>query len=129
MALDGDPSAAASKPAEKQTVTRADLAGSIYRKIGLSRAESAAIVEMVISEIVEALASREIVKLSSFGTFALREKSERLGRNPRTGADARITARWVIVFRPSNILRARINGRDADDAPSADRASSSTSGA
>ncbi len=123
MEFYGDGSAAARK-----TVTRADLAESVCRKVGLSRVEAAVIVEMVISEIVETLAARESVKLSSFGTFLLRPKGERLGRNPKTGADAKITARWVVVFKPSNILRARINGQSAARRPRGDAPSTSGAG-
>ena len=96
------------------TVTRADLAEAVYQKIGLSRAESAALVEMVLSEISQAVASGETVKLSSFGSFVVRRKAERIGRNPKTGVEVPITPRRVMVFRPSNVLKARINGLEAD---------------
>ncbi|MCW2284892.1 integration host factor subunit alpha [Rhodoblastus acidophilus] len=95
---------------EKHTVTRSDLAEALFRRIGLSRMESAQLVEMVISEISDAIARGENVKLSSFGTFLQRDKRERIGRNPKTGVEARITPRRVLVFRASHIMRARMNG-------------------
>lgn len=98
-----------------KTITRADLADAIYRKIGLPRAEATKYVEMVLEEIFERIVAREDVKLSSFGAFIVRAKKERVGRNPKTGANARISARLVVSFKPSNILRARINGVDAAD--------------
>jgi integration host factor subunit alpha len=98
--------------AEKRTVTRSDLAEALFRRIGLSRMESAQLVEMVISEVSDAIARGENVKLSSFGTFLQRDKRERVGRNPKTGVEARITPRRVLVFRASHIMRARMNGAD-----------------
>jgi len=95
------------------TVTRSDLAEAVFRRIGLSRMESAQLVEMVISEISDAIARGENVKLSSFGTFLQRDKRERIGRNPKTGVEARITPRRVLVFRASHIMRARMNGDGA----------------
>lgn len=98
------------------TVTRADLADAVHRKVGVPRAESAKYVEMFLEEIFERIVAREDVKLSSFGAFAVRAKKERLGRNPKTGAGATISARLVVTFKPSNILRARINNIDIGDA-------------
>lgn len=92
-----------------KTLTRADLAESIVQKVGLPRNESAELVEMVLSEIVESLENGETVKLSSFGSFGIREKSERMGRNPKTGEEVPITPRRVLVFRASNIMKKRIN--------------------
>jgi len=92
------------------TVTRSDLADAIHRKVGVPRAESAKCVEMVLEEIFERIVAREDVKLSSFGAFTVRSKKERQGRNPKTGAGATISARLVVSFKPSNIMRARING-------------------
>jgi integration host factor subunit alpha len=92
------------------TVTRADLADALHKKSGHSRADCAKFVEMVLKEIFESIVAREDVKLSSFGAFQVRAKKERLGRNPKTGADAKISARLVVTFKPSNILRSRING-------------------
>ena len=100
---------------EKRTVTRADLAEAVYSRIGLSRKESAALVEMVLGEMTETLLKGETVKLSSFGSFVVRSKGERLGRNPKTGVEVPITPRRVMVFKPSNILKARINGQIVGD--------------
>jgi integration host factor subunit alpha len=94
----------------KLTVTRLDLADAVFRRIGLSRLESAQLVESVIEEISEAIARGENVKLSSFGTFIQRSKRERVGRNPKTGVEAKITPRKVLIFKASHIMRARING-------------------
>jgi integration host factor subunit alpha len=103
-------------PAEtKHTVTRSDLADSVFRRIGLSRLESAQLVEAVIEEIGDAILRGENVKLSSFGTFLQRSKRERVGRNPKTGVEATITPRKVLVFKASHIMRARINGEHPDD--------------
>lgn len=93
-----------------RTVTRADLAEAVYQKVGLSRTESAALVEMVLDEMSDTIARGETVKLSSFGSFVVRSKGERIGRNPKTGVEVPITPRRVMVFKPSNILRARVNG-------------------
>ncbi len=96
-----------------RTVTRADLAEAVYEKVGLSRAESADLVETFLTEISEAIARGENVKLSSFGSFLVRSKGERVGRNPKTGVEVPITPRRVMVFKPSNILKARINHLEA----------------
>ncbi|GLK75694.1 integration host factor subunit alpha [Methylopila jiangsuensis] len=93
-----------------RTVTRADLCEAVYQKVGLSRTESAALVEMVLSEIADCLEKGETVKLSSFGSFVVREKGLRVGRNPKSGQEVPIPPRRVMVFKPSNILKARING-------------------
>ena len=98
-----------------RTVTRADLSEAVYQKVGLSRTESAALVELVLSHICESLSSGETVKLSSFGSFVVREKGQRIGRNPKTGVEVPIEPRRVMVFKPSNVLKARINGADAPD--------------
>ena len=99
------------------TVTRADLAEAVYQRVGLSRTESAELVEMVLSEMADALSRGEVVKLSSFGSFLVRSKGERIGRNPKTGVEVPITPRRVMVFKPSNILKNRVNGRpDGTDA-------------
>lgn len=95
-----------------RTVTRADLCEVVYQKIGLSRTESAALVESVLSEISNTLAQGETVKLSSFGSFIIRDKGQRIGRNPKTGVEVPIEPRRVMIFRPSNVLRARINGEE-----------------
>ena len=92
-----------------KTLTRADLAEAVFKKVGLPRNESAEIVELVLREIVSSLESGEQVKLSSFGSFGIREKGERIGRNPKTGQEVPITPRRVLVFRASNIMKQRIN--------------------
>lgn len=93
-----------------KTITRADLCEAVYQRLGLSRAESADLVELVLSEISDSLEQGEAVKLSSFGTFSVRDKGERIGRNPKTGVEVPITSRRVLTFKPSNVLKARING-------------------
>lgn len=92
-----------------KTLTRADLAEALVEKVGLPRNESQELVELVLSEISNALANGESVKLSSFGSFGIRDKGERVGRNPKTGEEVPITPRRVLVFRPSNIMKDRIN--------------------
>ena len=93
-----------------QTITRADLCEAVYQKIGLSRTESSKLVEAVLDEICVAVARGENVKLSSFGSFVVRDKGERIGRNPKTGVEVPIEPRRVMVFKPSNVMKARING-------------------
>jgi integration host factor subunit alpha len=92
-----------------RTVTRADLAEAVYRRLGLSRTESASMVEMVLKEICDAIVKGETVKLSSFGSFMVRDKGLRVGRNPKTGREVPIPPRRVTVFKPSNIMKQRIN--------------------
>ena len=87
-----------------KTVTRADLAESVFRKVGLSRTESAELVETVCNAIVRG----ETVKLSSFATFQVRSKNERIGRNPKTGEEVPISPRKVMTFKASNVLKQRI---------------------
>ncbi|MDX3805374.1 integration host factor subunit alpha [Bosea sp. AS-1] len=94
-----------------QTVTRADLCEAVYQKIGLSRTEASKLVETVLDEICDAVARGENVKLSSFGSFVVRDKGERIGRNPKTGVEVPIEPRRVMVFKPSNVMKARINGQ------------------
>lgn len=93
----------------RNTVTRADLAEAVYREIGLSRTESAALVEAVIDQIIDALIKGEVVKLAGFGTFTLRQKNERIGRNPKTGEEVPITPRRVLTFKPSQMMRDRVD--------------------
>ena len=93
-----------------QTITRADLSEAVYQEVGLSRNESAALVETVLDEIADALAQGETVKISSFGSFAVRQKGQRIGRNPKTGEEVPILPRRVLVFRPSQVLKSRISG-------------------
>jgi integration host factor subunit alpha len=92
-----------------KTLTRADLADAVVRKIGLPRNESQELVELVLGEISVTLSRGENVKLSSFGSFGVRDKGRRIGRNPKTGEEVSITPRRVLIFRPSNIMKDRIN--------------------
>lgn len=103
-----------------KTVTRADLCEAVYQKVGLSRSESAELVESVLHEIADSLVSGETVKLSSFGTFTVRSKTERVGRNPKTGEEVPILPRRVLVFKPSNVLKQRINGHNGADEDESD---------
>jgi integration host factor subunit alpha len=93
----------------QKTITRAELSEAVYQRIGLSRTESSALVELVLREISDCLARGETVKLSSFGSFLVREKGERVGRNPKTGIEVPIEPRRVMIFKPSHILKSRIN--------------------
>ncbi|OBX20718.1 integration host factor subunit alpha [Erythrobacter sp. QSSC1-22B] len=90
------------------TLTRADLAETINRKMGLSRAESLEIVESILAKMCGALSDGENVKISGFGSFVLRDKKERVGRNPKTGIEVPITPRRVLTFRASQLLKDRI---------------------
>ncbi len=92
------------------TLTRADIAEAIHRKLGLSRAESLAMVEAILQHMSSALSAGENVKISGFGTFLLRDKGERIGRNPKTGVEVPITPRRVMTFRASQMLKDRIAG-------------------
>ncbi len=93
----------------RKTVTRADLTEAVYQEVGLSRNESAQLVESVLDEIADTLSRGDSVKLSSFGTFSVREKAQRIGRNPKTGEEVPILPRSVLVFRASHVLKDRIN--------------------
>jgi len=95
--------------AQGKTVTRAQLSEAVYQEVGLSRNESADLVESVLSEISDSLIKGETVKVSSFGSFYVRQKGERVGRNPKTGEEVPILPRRVLVFRPSHVLKDRIN--------------------
>lgn len=99
------------------TVTRAQLAEAVYQEVGLSRNESADLVEAVIAEISQALERGEVVKISSFGSFAVRQKGERVGRNPKTGQEVPIRPRRVLVFRASHALKHQINDTHDQTAP------------
>lgn len=94
---------------DNRTITRADLAEAVYEEVGLSRNESSDLVEAVLDEISDTLVSGENVKISSFGSFSIREKGERIGRNPKTGVEVAISPRKVLVFRASHVLKDRIN--------------------
>ena len=93
-----------------KTITRADLSEAVYQEVGLSRNESAELVESVLGEIAAALTKGETVKISSFGSFSVRQKGQRVGRNPKTGEEVPILPRRVLVFRASHVLKNRING-------------------
>ena len=95
----------------EKTVTRADLYEAVHRKVGLSRTESAALVELFFKEITDCLEQGETVMLSSFGSFVVRKKGQRIGRNPKTGKEVPISPRRVMVFKPSAVLKQRINSR------------------
>ncbi|MEX0628525.1 MAG: integration host factor subunit alpha [Cucumibacter sp.] len=92
-----------------KTVTRADLSEAVYQTVGLSRTESAELVERVLGLISDALVAGRNVKLSSFGSFQVRSKNRRIGRNPKTGEEVPILPRRVLVFKPSNVLKTKIN--------------------
>ncbi len=94
-----------------RTITRAQLGEAVYQEVGLSRNESAELLEAVLTEISEALARGETVKISSFGTFSVRQKGQRIGRNPKTGEEVPILPRKVLVFRPSQVLKNRVNDK------------------
>jgi integration host factor subunit alpha len=100
---------------EGRTITRADLSESVFQEVGLSRNESSDLVETILSEVVEALARGESVKISSFGSFTVRDKGQRVGRNPKTGQEVPILPRRVLVFRASNVLKSLINGAPGED--------------
>jgi integration host factor subunit alpha len=95
-----------------RTLTRADLSDAVHQQIGLSRADSAQLVEQVLDSICGALVDGQNVKISSFGTFMLRDKGRRIGRNPKTGKEVPIEPRRVLTFRPSQLMRDRINAKD-----------------
>jgi integration host factor subunit alpha len=99
---------------EGRTITRADLSESVFQEVGLSRNESSDLVETILGEVVEALARGESVKISSFGSFTVRDKGQRVGRNPKTGQEVPILPRRVLVFRASNVLKSLINGADGE---------------
>lgn len=92
-----------------KTITRAHLGETVYQEVGLSRNESADLLEAVLSEVSDALSRGETVKVSSFGSFSVRQKGQRIGRNPKTGEEVPILPRKVLVFRPSQVLKDRIN--------------------
>lgn len=92
-----------------QTVTRAQLTEAVYQEVGLSRDESAKLVASVLQHISDGLSGGETVKISSFGSFSVRKKAQRIGRNPKTGDEVPISPRRVVVFRASHVLKDRIN--------------------
>lgn len=98
---------------EKSTVTKADIVEKVYQKIGFSKKEASELVEMVFDQLKNTLCNGEKVKISGFGNFVVRAKKERVGRNPQTGDQIKISARRVLTFRPSQVLKAILNGEDA----------------
>jgi len=92
----------------ERTVTRMDLSEAVFREVGLSRNESAGLVESVLAHISDALVRGEQVKISSFGTFSVRQKAARVGRNPKTGEEVPIHPRRVLTFRPSHLMKERV---------------------
>ena len=95
-----------------KTTTRSTLSEAVFKNVGLSRNESANLVDSVFSEILTSLINGDDVKISSFGTFIVREKKERIGRNPKTGEEVPITARSVVTFRASNVLKSKVNAKN-----------------
>jgi integration host factor subunit alpha len=94
---------------DTRTITRADLAEAVYEQVGLSRNESSDLVEVLLEEVCGALVNGDNVKISSFGSFSVRKKGQRIGRNPKTGVEVPILPRKVLVFRASHVLKDRIN--------------------
>jgi integration host factor subunit alpha len=99
------------------TLTRAQLTEAIYVTVGLSRNESADLLESMLTRVADALMEGKSVKISGFGTFSVRQKGRRIGRNPKTGVEVPIMPRRVLVFRPSQMLRDAVNGGAASNAP------------
>ena len=97
-----------------KTITRAQLGESVYQEVGLSRSESSGLLESVLMYVSNSLVNGESVKISSFGSFSVRQKGQRIGRNPKTGEEVPILPRKVLVFRPSQVLKNRINGNKLD---------------
>ncbi|WP_071798036.1 integration host factor subunit alpha [Natronohydrobacter thiooxidans] len=91
-----------------KTLTRMDLTEAVFREVGLSRNESATLVDSVLQHVSDALVSGEQVKISSFGTFSVRDKNARVGRNPKTGEEVPISPRRVLTFRPSHLMKERV---------------------
>lgn len=98
---------------DKRTVTRMFLAEAVFKKLGYSLAESGELVDEVLEEVIKAMEKGEQIKLSSFGSFRIRQKSKRVGRNPKTKQEVPIMPRRVVSFHASNILTKRMNDKDA----------------
>ena len=96
----------------KSTVTKADIVEKVYQKIGFSKKEASELVELVFGTLKNVLQNGEKVKISGFGNFVVRNKNERVGRNPQTGEQIKISARSVLTFRPSQVLKAMLNGEE-----------------
>lgn len=98
-----------------KTTTRSTLSEAVFKNVGLSRNESSALVDSVFNEILKSLINGDDVKISSFGTFIVRNKNERIGRNPKTGEEVPITARSVVTFRASNVLKSKVNSKKREN--------------
>jgi len=96
----------------EKTTTRSTLSEAVFKNVGLSRNESSALVDSVFNEILKNLIGGNDVKISSFGTFIIRSKKERIGRNPKTGEEVPITARNVVTFRASNVLKSKVDSKN-----------------
>jgi integration host factor subunit alpha len=96
----------------RSTMTKADIIEKVYQKIGFSKKEASELVEMVFDQLKDVLQKGDKVKISGFGNFLVRGKKERIGRNPQTGDQIKISARRVLTFRPSQVLKALLNGED-----------------
>ena len=96
----------------EKTTTRSTLSEAVFKNVGLSRNESSTLVDSVFGEILKSLINGNDVKISSFGTFVVRQKRERIGRNPKTGQEVPITARSVVTFRASNVLKTKVNSKN-----------------
>ena len=96
----------------EKTTTRSTLSEAVFKNVGLSRNESSSLVDSVFNEILKSLINGKDVKISSFGTFILRSKKERIGRNPKTGEEVPITARSVVTFRASNVLKSKVDSKN-----------------
>jgi integration host factor subunit alpha len=96
----------------RSTMTKADIVEKVYQKIGFSKKEASELVELVFTSLKDVLTKGDKVKISGFGNFVVREKNERVGRNPQTGEQIKISARRVLTFRPSQVLKAMLNGED-----------------
>lgn len=96
----------------RSTMTKADIVEKVYQKIGFSKKEASELVEMVFGQLKDVLCKGDKVKISGFGNFVVRGKNERIGRNPQTGDQIKISARRVLTFRPSQVLKAMLNGED-----------------
>ena len=99
----------------EKSITRSSLSEAVFKNVGLSRNESANLVDSVFNEILSSLIQGDDVKISSFGTFVVRKKKERIGRNPKTGEEVPITARSVVTFRASNVLKSRVNSKNKNN--------------
>ncbi len=91
-------------------MTKADIVEALYEKVGFSKKEAADLVELVFDTLKATLAKGQKIKISGFGNFVVREKRSRVGRNPQTGQSIEISARRVLTFRPSQVLRSDVNG-------------------